>query len=95
MKCLPDNQCRRCGRTHDEFWQFVDPESNWAVSTVHCECGHSWTVIYTAPNNLAPLRSWIARGCRPPEGPPGIVKGAPWHPFRLEGVSPAVINAAS
>ena len=95
MQQLPDNQCRRCGRTHDEVWQIADQEGCWALTTTRCECGHHWTMIYTAPANLRPLRAWIARGCEPEDGPPVAVRSRAWHPYRLEGVTPAAISAAS
>lgn len=94
MEHLPENQCRRCGRQHDNQWQLVDPEGRWAVTTVQCECGHSWTIIHTAPVNLKSVRGWIARGCQPSCGPLAIVPGTPWHRYRLEGISPALVSAA-
>jgi hypothetical protein len=95
MERLPDHQCRRCGRSHDEVWQMVDSEGRWAIATVRCQCGHQWTVIHTAPANLALLRRWIVRGCIPAEGPVAAVRGTPWLHYRLEGVSPAFVPAAS
>ncbi|HYG59321.1 MAG TPA: hypothetical protein VD902_14760 [Symbiobacteriaceae bacterium] len=95
MKRIPENQCRRCGRLHDETWQLADSEGRWAVSTAHCECGHSWTMLYTAPENLAQLRAWLSRGCEPAEGPLAAVKSTPWQQYRLEGVVPALVPAAS
>jgi hypothetical protein len=95
MQYTPDHQCRRCGHTHEDAWQLVDPEGCWAASTVQCGCGHSWTILHTAPANLRLLRIWIARGCQPAEGPLAVVRRAPWHEYRLEGVCPAIISAAS
>lgn len=95
MKRLPENQCRRCGRSHEEAWQLVDPEGRWAVATIQCECGHCWTLLHTAPGNLAPLRTWIARGCQPQDGPAVAALQAPWMAWRLEGVMPAMVPAAS
>jgi hypothetical protein len=95
MKRLAENQCRRCDHTHEELLQIVDPQERWAVLTVHCHCGHEWTIIQTAPANLHALRSWIAHGCVPLEGPLSAVRGAPWHRYRLEGVSPAPLFQAS
>lgn len=95
MKHLPDNLCRRCGRQHDDLWQLADSDGRWAVTTATCECGHRWTTIHTAPNNLPQLRAWIARGCQPAEGPLAVVHGTPWHEYRLEGVCPSLISAAS
>jgi hypothetical protein len=95
MQHLPENQCRRCEHIHDDAWQLIDPEGRWAVSTVRCGCGHSWTTIHTAPVNLRLIRAWISRGCQPAEGPLAVVRSTPWHEYRLEGVCPALISAAS
>jgi len=95
MQRLPDNQCRRCGRIHEDSWQLIDAQGRWAMSTTHCDCGHIWTTIHTAPTNLSVLRTWLARGCQPEEGPMSAVSGTPWHQYRLEGISPARISAAS
>ncbi|HLN60087.1 MAG TPA: hypothetical protein VK464_00950 [Symbiobacteriaceae bacterium] len=95
MQRLPSNECRRCGRQHDDVWQLVDPNGCWAVETVTCQCGHNWTLIHTAPVNLSRLRTWLVRGCQPAEGPLAVVHGTPWHQYRLEGVTPALISEAS
>lgn len=95
MKRLSADQCRRCGRRHEDVWQLVDPDGRWAVAVVQCECGHCWTVIYTAPANLGPVRAWIARGCPPQCGPATRPVGTPWSAWRLEGVAPALAPAAS
>lgn len=95
MQRLPDNQCRRCGHLHEDLWQLVDSDGRWAVATVECDCGHHWTMLYTAPANLKHLRAWIARGCDPVEGPVAVVRGTPWHNYRLEGVTPALVSQAS
>lgn len=95
MKRFGPNQCRRCGRCHDDVWQVVDPEGRWALVTVQCECGHCWTVIYTAPVNLAPVRAWIARGCQPQSGPAVAAAHTSWSAWRLEGVFSAHSPAAS
>jgi hypothetical protein len=95
MKRLPGNQCRRCGKQHEDAWQLVDPEGCWAVTTVACDCGHCWTTVYTAPPNLGLLRTWIARGCQPEQGPAALIRSTPWHEYRLEGVFPALISRAS
>lgn len=95
MTLMPDHQCRRCGCVHEDSCQIIDSDGRWAVSTYHCECAHHWTMIYTAPNNLGVLRAWIARGCDPEEGPIAVVHCTPWRPYRLEGVSPALVSAAS
>ncbi|HYF92308.1 MAG TPA: hypothetical protein VD969_08665 [Symbiobacteriaceae bacterium] len=95
MKHLPANQCRRCGHMHDEAWNMVDPEGCWAVTTSRCECGHVWTMIHTAPVNMPLVRAWIARGCDPAEGPAAIVRTVPWQQYRLEGVTPTFVSAAS
>lgn len=95
MKRVPDNQCRRCGKIHEDTWQLVDHDGRWAVTTVHCDCGHSWTMLHTAPANLNHLRAWIARGCDPAEGPQAAVRSTPWQQYRLEGVVPALVPVAS
>jgi hypothetical protein len=95
MKRVADNQCRRCGRIHDDAWQIVDPEGCWAVVAITCECGHYWTMIHTAPVNMPLVKAWIARGCEPAEGPVAIVRTIPWQQFRLEGVTPALVPVAS
>jgi len=89
VKHLPDHQCRRCGAELEEVWQLIDPHGRWAVVSPRCECGHCWTVIRTAPVNLAAVRSWVRNGCRPVAGPITVVTQAPWQCVRLEGVSPA------
>lgn len=95
MQHIPDNQCRRCGKVHDELWQITDHEGSWALATTRCECGHHWTMIYTAPANLQVLRVWLARGCEPEEGPAVAVHSHAWHTYRLEGFVPALVPAAS
>ena len=95
MQHIPDNQCRRCGRMHEEVWQVVDHAGCWALATTKCECGHHWTIIYTAPNNLASLRAWLARDCQPEDGPVGVANSRGWRPYRLEGVFPALARVAS
>ncbi|MGE5676254.1 MAG: hypothetical protein ACM3XM_20625 [Mycobacterium leprae] len=95
MKRLADNQCRYCGKVHDEVAQYVDQAERWAMTAVQCECGHSWTMIYTSPSNLASLRTWLNRGCQPAEGPVAVVRGTPWHAYRLEGIRPDLVDQAS
>ena len=67
----------------------VDPEGRWAILAVTCGCGHRWTVIQTAPSNLAALRAWMAHGCDPEEGPAVPLRSGPWQEYRLEGAYPA------
>lgn len=86
MQHLPDDQCRRCGHSHDETAQLVDPENRWAITTARCTCGHRWSLIYTAPANLASVRSWLARGCPAARPPVAVASTHPWHRYRLEGV---------
>lgn len=93
-KLLQENQCRRCGHMHDEAWQLVDDGGRWALAVTECHCGHQWTVLHTAPANLALLKGWLARGCKPPEGPYGTVTGSPWHAYRLEGIRPDALPQA-
>jgi hypothetical protein len=95
VKRLCDNECRRCGKQHDEFYQLVDSEGRWAVAAVQCDCGHSWTTIHTAPMNLRAVRAWLVRGCQPPEGPAALVGLSGWRTYRLEGVGPSQFPAAS
>lgn|GEM_PF-1925899 len=93
MRRLPIDQCRRCGQQHEEMHQLVDMEGRWAMISTACSCGHTWTIIQTAPANLAVLRGWIARGCTPEEGPLAPLRPGPWQEYRLEGVSPALFTA--
>lgn len=95
MQRLKDNQCRHCGHVHEEAFHMVDAESRWAMNTVQCDCGHHWTIIYTAPGNLGALRAWLSRGCSPEAGPHLGYSVGSWHPYRLEGVAPAVVSVAS
>lgn len=94
MKNLPENQCRRCGHSHEEVLQLVDPESRWAVTTAHCHCGHRWTTIHTAPVNLRALRVWVSLGC-PEDAVRHTVAAGGWQTYRLEGVGPALLSTAS
>lgn len=95
MRRFPVDQCRRCGERHDELCQLIDTEGRWAMTSIACSCGHTWTVIHTAPTNLTTLRAWVARGCEPAEGPLAPLRSGPWHQYRLEGVSPSLISNAS
>ncbi|MFZ5817391.1 MAG: hypothetical protein ACOY93_19170 [Bacillota bacterium] len=88
MRRLPANQCRRCGERHEESFQLIDNQGRWAMSAVQCTCGHAWTMIHTAPHNLAALRAWVSRGCEPAEGPLMPLRSGPWQAFRLEGLCP-------
>lgn len=91
MKRYPPDQCRRCGRRHEECYQLVDGENRWAMASVRCECGHAWTLLHTAPPNLAALRAWMRRGCQPTDGPLAPLRSGPWQQYRLEGVLPAFL----
>lgn len=86
MQRLPDDQCRRCGQSHDEVAQLVDPENRWAMMTARCTCGHTWSLVYTAPTNLSSVRSWLARGCPADRPPAAVTSPHPWQRRRLEGV---------
>ncbi len=93
MRRLPADQCRRCGQQHEEMHQLIDLEGRWAMISTACHCGHTWTVIQTAPANLSALRAWMARGCEPAEGPLAPLRSGPWQEYRLEGVCPAPLVA--
>jgi hypothetical protein len=92
MRRMPADQCRRCGQRHEELFQLVDTEGRWAMTSIACACGHTWTIIHTAPANLAVLRAWMSRGCEPAEGPTAPLRSGPWQEYRLEGVCPAVFT---
>jgi len=86
MQRLSDDQCRRCGHIHEETEQLVDPENRWAITTARCACGHRWSLIYTAPANLASIRSWLVRGPVLEHLPVAVASTHPWQRYRLEGV---------
>lgn len=87
MRRLPIDACRRYGQTNDELFQLVDNQGRFALLSAVCPCGHTWTVLHTAPANLQALRAWMGRGCEPPEGPQAPLRGGPWQTYRFEGVS--------
>lgn len=88
------DRCRRCGTTHEESRQLVDPLGRWAILLTYCPCGHRWTTIHTSPQNLPDLRAWVTRGLPSDQIPPTTLAPG-WRNYRLEGLCPPQISSAS